>query len=90
MASRAGDVYADAMISGTFNEHAALVALLRAQPDGLSWPEIAVELLETGSASEVWERHAPAPALIDLPDEITPDSVADDMRSWHATSEQAH
>jgi DNA processing protein len=84
MASRAGDVYADAMISGTFNEHAALVALLRAQPDGLSWPEIAAELLETGSASEVWERHAPAPALIDLRDEITPDSVADDVRSWQA------
>jgi DNA processing protein len=82
MASRAGDVYADAMISGKFNEQAALVALLRSRPDGLSWPEIAVELLETGSASEVWERHAPAPALIDLPDEITPDSVADDVRSW--------
>jgi DNA processing protein len=84
MASRAGDVYADAMISGKFNEQAALVALLRSRPDGLSWPEIAVELLETGSASEVWERHAPAPALIDLPDEITPDSVADDVRSWQA------
>jgi hypothetical protein len=36
MASRAGGPYADAMASGTFEEHAALVALLRAQPDGLS------------------------------------------------------
>jgi DNA processing protein len=47
-------------------------------------PEIAAELLEAGSAVEVWNRHAPAPALIDLPDEITPDSVANDMRSWQA------
>jgi DNA processing protein len=72
------------MISGKFDEHTALVALLRAQPDGLSWPEIAAELLEVGSAIEVWDRHAPAPALIDLPDEITPDSVAEDVRSWQA------
>jgi DNA processing protein len=72
------------MISGSFDEHAAVVALLRAQPDGLSWPEIAAELLETGSAAEVWDRHAPAPALISLPDEITPDSVAEDLRSWQA------
>jgi DNA processing protein len=72
------------MISRNFDEHAALVALLRAQPDGLSWPEIAAELLETGSAVEVWDRHAPAPALIDLPDEITPDSVAEDLRAWQA------
>jgi hypothetical protein len=57
------------MISGNFDEHAALVALLRAHPDGLSWPEITAELLEAGSAVEVWARHAPAPALIELPDE---------------------
>jgi len=79
-----GGPYADAMISGNFDEHAALVALLRAQPDGLSWPEIAAELLEAGSAVEIWDRHAPAPALIDLPDEITPDSVAEDLRAWQA------
>ena len=84
MASRSGGPYAGAMVSGTFDEHAALVALLRAQPDGLSWPEIAAELLEAGSAVEVWGRHAPAPALIGLPDEITPDSVAEDVRSWQA------
>jgi DNA processing protein len=84
MASRAGGPYSDAMVSGKFDEHAALVALLRSRLDGLSWPEIAAELLEIGSAREVWERHAPAPALIGLPDEITPDSVADEVRSWQA------
>jgi DNA processing protein len=72
------------MAYGKFDEHAALVALLRAQPDGLSWPEIAAELLEAGSAAEVWDRHAPA-ALIPLPGEITPDSVAEELRSWQAS-----
>jgi DNA processing protein len=76
------------MVSGNFDEHAALVALLRAQPDGLSWPEIAAELLETGSAVEVWDRHASALALIDLPDEITPDSVAEDLRAWQGRGYQ--
>lgn len=84
MAPQAGGPYAGAMVSGRSDEHAALVALLRAQPDGLSWPEIAAELLETGSAFEVWERHAPPPALIGRPDEITLDSAAEDVRSWQA------
>lgn len=84
MASWTGGPYPSAMVSSAFDEHAALVALLRARPDGLSWPEIAAELLETGSAVEVWERYAPAPALIELPDEITPSSVADDLRAWNA------
>jgi hypothetical protein len=30
------------MISDKFDEHAALIALLRARPDGLSWPEIEI------------------------------------------------
>jgi len=84
MAPREAGPYADAMVSGKPEEHAALVALLQARPDGLSWPEIAAELLEVGSAVKVWERHAPAPALIDLPGEITPASADLDVRSWAA------
>ncbi len=84
MASRGASPYADAMVSGKSEEHVALVALLQARPDGLSWPEIAAELLEVGSAVEVWERHAPAPALIDLPGQITPASAAGDVQSWAA------
>lgn len=84
MAWRGKGPYADAMISGRSDEHAALVALLKAQPEGLSWPEIAAELLEVGSAVKVWEHHAPAPALIDLPEDITPESAAEDLRSWEA------
>ncbi len=84
MTPREASPYADAMVSGKSEEHAALVALLQAQPDGLSWPGIAAELLETGSAVKVWECHAPAPALIDLPGQVTPASAAEDVRSWAA------
>ncbi|MGH3279888.1 MAG: hypothetical protein ACRDNW_12235 [Trebonia sp.] len=70
------------MTSATFDEHAALVALLRAQPNGLTWPEISAEFLEAGSAVEVWERHVPVPALIDLPGEITPAFASEDLRAW--------
>lgn len=81
MVLRMGGLYAGTMVSGALDEHAAVVALLRAQPDGLSWPEIAAELLEAGSAADVWERHVP-PALMALPGEIAPDSVAGEVRSW--------
>jgi DNA processing protein len=72
------------MISRQSDEHAAIVALLQARPEGLSWPEITAELLEVGSAVAVWERHAPAQTLIDLPGDITPESAAEDVRSWEA------
>jgi len=83
-ASRRKGPYAGAMISGQSDEHAALVALLQARPEGLSWPEIAAELLEIGSEVEVWERHAPVPTLINLPGDVTPESAAEDVRSWEA------
>jgi DNA processing protein len=76
--------YAGLMSSGASDEHAALVALLRARPDGLSWPGITAELLELGSAAEVWERHAPPPALIDLPGATTIASAASDVETWQA------
>ena len=83
MARREVGPYADAMVSGSLDEHAALVALLQARPDGLSWPQITAELLEVGSAVEVWKRHAPA-TLIDLPDDVTPDSATRDVQEWTA------
>lgn len=84
MASREASPYADAMVSGRSDEQAALVALLQAQPEGLNWPEIVAELLEAGSAVEVWGRHAPPAALIDLPGQVTVASAAEDVRSWAA------
>lgn len=83
MTPRRVSPYAGAVVSARSNEHAALVALLQAQPGGLSWPEIAAELLEVGSAVEVWERRAPA-ALIDLPGDITLASAARDVQSWQS------
>lgn len=84
MASREASPYSDAMVSGRSEEQAALVALLQAQPEGLNWPEIVAELLEAGSAVEVWGRHAPPAALIDLPGQVTVASAAEDVRSWAA------
>lgn len=82
MASRMAGPYAGLMVAGKSDEHAALVALLQARPGGLTWSEIAAELLEAGSAIQVWERHAPAPALIDLPGEVTAESAHRDIQSW--------
>ncbi len=84
MAWRRKGPYAGAMISKQSDEHAALVALLQTRPEGRSWHEITAELLDVGSAVEVWERHAPASALIDLPGDITPESAAEDVQSWEA------
>jgi DNA processing protein len=66
-----------------FKEQSALVALLQARPDGLSWPDITVEVLETGSAVEVWHRHAPS-VLMEVPGDITPAVAARDVQSWAA------
>ncbi len=83
MASPGAGPYAGAMSCGSVDEHAALVALLQARPDGLSWPQITAELLEVGSAAEVWQRHAPA-TLMDLPGDVTPARAARDVRDWAA------
>ena len=40
-------------------ERAALVALLRERPARLTWPQIAAEVLETGSALRSWHAHFP-------------------------------
>jgi DNA processing protein len=61
----------------------ALVALMRRRPDGLSWPDIAIEAMEAGSAVDVWRQHVPE-ALIEAPGEVTPTSVADDVQAWAA------
>ncbi len=36
------------------DELAALMALLKSRPEGMSWPEITARVLEVGSASELW------------------------------------
>jgi DNA processing protein len=61
----------------------ALVALMRRRPDNLSWPDIAIEAMEAGSAVDVWHHHVPE-ALFEAPRGVTPASVADDVRAWVA------
>jgi len=64
------------------HESATLVALLRARPDGLTWPEIAAEVADAGSAHAVWAMHH-APDLFSNDDH--PDARAEaleDLMSW--------
>ena len=89
MEIRDGDVrpegansYSGSMDGSTNSERAALVALLRTRPQGMRWPEIATEVLEAGSALDVWHRLVPA-TLIEAPGE--PDALevaARDMDGW--------
>jgi DNA processing protein len=64
--------YAGFMGASRLREQAALVALLRARPMGVSWAEITADVIEVGSALEVWHRLVPA-ALVDMPGE--PDAL---------------
>jgi DNA processing protein len=41
-------------------ERAALVALLRVRPGGVSWPQIVADVADVGSARAVWARLVPA------------------------------
>lgn len=66
------------------SQDAALVALLRVQPAGLSWPQIAADVAESGDALSVWRRHAPAQAaLFDLQDEPLKHAQAD-LERWRS------
>ncbi len=64
-------------------ERAALVALLRTRPNGLSWRDLAREIEQRESALHVWEEHHP-PGLFD---EATQNSALHeaerDIESWH-------
>ncbi len=74
--------YADAMAETMEDERAALVALLQARPAGMRWAEITAEVLEAGSALEVWHRVVPA-ALMSLPGELDAlESAAQDIGLW--------
>jgi DNA processing protein len=73
--------YAGPMSSGSVKEQAALVALLQARPGRMSWPEITAEVVEAGSAVEVWDRLVPA-ALMAAPGDISPLTAADEIQRW--------
>ncbi len=63
-------------------ERAALLALLRVRPGGMRWADITAEILEAGSALEVWHRLVPA-VLLDAPGEPNPlEAAAQEMAEW--------
>jgi DNA processing protein len=79
--------YADEMETVRLEERAALVALLQVRPQGMRWGEITAEVLEAGSALEVWHRLTPA-TLMDIPGEPDPiDAAARDIGLW---TDQGH
>jgi len=64
------------------DQQAALVALLQTRPEGMRWPEITAEVLEAGSAIEVWRQLVPATLMgpPGQPDAL--ESAAQDMDRW--------
>lgn len=70
-------------------ERAALVALLRARPGGLTWPEIAAEVADARSACAVWESHQSADlfAAEESLATVTADVTAE-IQSWRAADFQ--
>jgi len=74
--------YSDTMGESMHDERAALVALLQTRPEGLRWAEITAEVLEAGSALEVWHRLVP-PALMASPGRADAlESAAQDLGLW--------
>lgn len=74
--------YPGAMDESTRGEHVALVALLRTRPNGMRWPELTAEVLEAGSAREVWDRLVPATLMAApaRPDDL--ESAGQDLDRW--------
>lgn len=63
-------------------ERAALVALLQARPGGKRWAEITADVVEAGSALEVWHRLVPATLMGPGggPDEL--EAAAGEITGW--------
>jgi len=71
-------------MTADLSEQATLVALLRARPEGMSWPDITAEVVAAGSAGQLWER-LQQPALLARPGEADPvDQAAADIVAWRA------
>jgi DNA processing protein len=74
--------YAGPMGVSRLREQAALVALLQGRPEGVSWAEITADVMEVGSALEVWHRRVPA-ALMDPPGQVGAlEAAAQEIARW--------
>jgi DNA processing protein len=82
MRKQAPSPYAGAMGTSELQEQAALVALLQAREVDRRWPEITADVLERGSALEVWHQLTP-PALLEHPGEGDAlEAAARQIRRW--------
>jgi DNA processing protein len=63
-------------------ERAALIALLRGQPGSRRWPEVTADVLEAGSALEVFGHLEPGAMMADPRDTDLLRSAAADLREW--------
>lgn len=66
MSSQCAEPYALRMQETPATEHIALLALLTARPQGLTWQHLTTEVLNVGSAQSVWDSYA-SPELIPDP-----------------------
>lgn len=82
MYERAIDPYAGVMVGEQVEEQAALVALLRHRSDGAKWPEIVADVVEAGSAVEVWRGRHSGVLLPDPDDEDAFDAARRDIDAW--------
>ncbi len=74
--------YAEGMAGDERMEQAALVALLRGKSGGARWAEVMANVMEAGSALDVWHARVPD-ALLPLPAESDPLQVAvADIERW--------
>jgi DNA processing protein len=64
------------------SEHAALVALLQQRPAGLSWAEIAAEVLTRGSAIDTWRHVVPDTLFEDAHTHPALAAAASDLDEW--------
>jgi DNA processing protein len=76
--------YADTMTSPSQPEHAALVALLRSRPEGTRRSDLLAEVVEAGSARDVWRRHEAGTLPGTSHDDDPLDSAARDLAAWAA------
>ncbi|SFT92848.1 DNA processing protein [Actinopolyspora lacussalsi subsp. righensis] len=77
------------MSSWDDDERAALLALLRARPESMTWSRITSEVVDAGSARAVWERFG-VPSLFDADAEVFHDtepeieSAKEDIAAWRS------
>lgn len=82
MRQRRRPPYAGPMEGSRLREQAALVALLRSEAAGRRWPEITADVLEAGSALEMWHRLMPD-TLVEVPVAADPlAAAAEDIAGW--------